>query len=235
MVSALRSDALQMFFNDDFSPAAYVDALHASLTANANPYSPQTLAAVSSKSHDLIAHLDYNVNEVLRELARKMDHLKKLSGTIGALEFSQTSYPELSDSTRLQYYVDALRHAVEMLKANVDSVKRESSPNVLRDGDPVDSLIRMKAVKANILAVRSLLVDVQLKTGLLAPAISDTQFQITMLSLHESLRARLRDEPDAVADIVKQLRSWVPLFQPFTKFGPTFVKHVAKLETELAG
>ena len=58
-----------------------------------------------------------------------------------------------------------------------------------------------------------------------------------MQLLYESLKIRLREggaeDKAEIAESVKELRSWVPMFQPFTKFGPIYVKFVAKMENEL--
>lgn len=240
-------DDIQMFFNEEFSPANYVDALYLSISGTTDRYSPQTLGSINSKTQDLLTHLDYNTNVLLRELEKKMEQLKKLSSPIGVSEYvaaeenAGTANPHTS---RLQYYVDSLKNAVETLSSDVETVRQEQAHRNIEEmvdsipGDPIESLIQLKEVKTSILNVYHVIQNARKKVGGHAErAISDEEFQTALLLLYEGLRGRSREaneeERAEITGTVKELRSWVPIFQPFTRFGPVFVKFVVKMENEL--
>lgn len=236
-----------MFFNEEFSPANYVDALYLSISGTTDRYSPQTLGSINSKTQDLLTHLDYNTNVLLRELEKKMEQLKKLSSPIGVSEYvavEENAGTANPDTSRLQYYVDSLKNAVETLGSDVETVRKELAHRNIEEtvdstpGDPIESLIQLKEVKTSILNVYHVIQNARKKVGGHAErAISDEEFQTALLLLYEGLRGRLREaneeERTEITETVKELRSWVPIFQPFTRFGPVFVKFVVKMENEL--
>ncbi|GEQ70680.1 hypothetical protein JCM33374_g4359 [Metschnikowia sp. JCM 33374] len=248
MTDVFKDDTIAMFFNEDFSPENYVDALYSSLSGPTDRYSPQTLSKINTSTQDLLTHLDYNTNVLLHELEKKMDQLKKSSSTIGVSEYvsaEENTGAVNADTSRLQYYVDSLKNAVETLSSDVETVRREAATSIITEqhsdpanGDPIGSLISLKEVKASILKVYHVIQNARRKVGGSAEvAVSDEEFSAALSSLHESLRNRLRegtnDDRVEVTETVKELRSWVPMFQPFTRFGPVFVKFVVKLENEL--
>ncbi|OBA19871.1 hypothetical protein METBIDRAFT_44893 [Metschnikowia bicuspidata var. bicuspidata NRRL YB-4993] len=247
MTEASTDDTLQMFFNEEFSPASYVDALYLLISGHTDRYSTQKLGTINTKTQELLTHLDYNTSELLHELEKKMELLKKLLSPIGVSEYvlaEESLGTAGSDTSRLQYYVASLKNAVETLSADVAAVKHEAGKPAIDESleaghaDPVDALILLKQVKARILAVYHVIQNAQRTVSKPTESvILDDEFLATLLLLHESLRSRLREGGDEeraeVSDTVRELRSWVPMFQPFTRFGPPFVKFVVKMENEL--
>lgn len=221
----VQQDVLSMFFQDNFSPENYVNALHASLIGlEKDPYSSSKLAHISNKSQDLITHLEYNTNEILRELADKTQQLRKASSTMGHTDAT----PDANDHSRLQYYVDALRNSVDTLQGDVALV-RSALPT--QDNRHVHSLIALKTVKANILSVCDCLQKACQMVG--GDSISDRQFAEALQSLHESLKVRARELEEARADVMSQIsefKAWVPMFQPFSRFGPAYSKFIMRLD-----
>lgn len=233
MSHVLQEEALAMFFDDEFSPAGYVDALFLSLVGAQDAYTPKNLAKLSDKALDLITHLDYNTNEISRELARKIEQLKKLSGAVLSGDYDLSS-------TRLQYYIDLLKNSVESLQSDVDTARRLLSTQKLgTDGNPVEVLILLKQVRANIARVLNVLLNARKMVGATGELpVSVDDFQASLNALGETLRTRLREGDDEeraeLAETVKELRSWVPLFQPFSRFGPIYMKFVVRLEDSQA-
>lgn len=232
MSRVLQDEALAMFFDEDFNAAAYVDALFLSISGSADRYSPHNLAQVSDKTLDLIMHLDYNTNEISRELARKIDQLKKLSGAVVGGDYD-------SDATRLQYYIDLLKNSVDLLQGDVDSARTLLVPDKLASESPIELLILLKTVKENIARVSAVLLKASKTVGATGElAVSVDDFQAALGSLLETLKTRLRDSDSEdkaeLAESVREMRTWVPMFQPFTRFGPVYLKFVARLEAELS-
>ncbi|QBM87129.1 hypothetical protein METSCH_B03280 [Metschnikowia aff. pulcherrima] len=246
MTDVSNDETILMFFNDDFNPTSFVDALFLSIAGPTDRYSPQSLSETNAKTQNLLTHLDYNTNVLLRQLEAKMEQLKALHSPIGLSEYvllEESSGSTDADISRLQYYVDSLKNAVETLSMDVDKVRREAVQPIpdaqeVGHGDPIESLISLKEAKSSILKVYHVIQNAQRKvSGGANLAVSDEEFQSALQLLYESLKIRLREggaeDKAEIAESVKELRSWVPMFQPFTKFGPIYVKFVAKMENEL--
>ncbi|KAM9932568.1 hypothetical protein OXX80_007806 [Metschnikowia pulcherrima] len=246
MTDVSNDETISMFFNDDFNPTSFVDALFSSIAGPTDRYSPQSLSETNTKTQNLLTHLDYNTNVLLRQLEAKMEQLKASHSPIGLSEYvslEESSGSTNADISRLQYYVDSLKNAVETLSMDVDKVRREAVQPIpdaqeVGHGDPIESLISLKEAKSSILKVYHVIQNAQRKvSGGANLAVSDEEFQNALQSLYESLKIRLREggaeDKAEIAESVKELRSWVPMFQPFTKFGHIYVKFVVKMENEL--
>lgn len=234
MVSALENETLAMFFDSDFSSVTYVDALFQSITGSSDKYSKANLAKLSTRLLDLMTHLDYHTNEISKQLAQKINELKKLSMSVvpGGLDDNKT----VDGTTRLRYYIDSLKNSVDSLQSDIDQAKSQLDPQrLLQEADPVKTLIQLKEVKVNIGKVLLVLQNVRKVVG-----GADTQsvglenFQDTLDALHETLKRQFEDGSEAdkkeLSETVEQMKAWAPLFQQFTHFGPVYHKFTSKLD-----
>lgn len=245
MTNLQRDEALRMFFDEDFSPVNYVDAVHESLAGHNERYSASTLSTINAKTQDLVAHLDYNTNEILRELTTKVKELQRVSNPVGSLELTLAEVkPSNTGTNRLHYYVDALRNSVETLKGEVDLVREKMGTDPAAEngprgpGDPIDTLIQLKTVRINILRVCDVLQRAGDLIGSSAQAAVPVEnFESTLMLLQKSLKAKHRDgskeEADSVMDTVEELSSYSALFQPFTQFGPIYSLFLTRLKNDL--
>lgn len=159
-----------MFFDEDFEPSNYVDALFnsvitsnsstqtihsSSLATSSQIYSEKNLHSLQNKCSTLISHLDYYTNELSSQLSEKLDVLKDTSSIVSA---------NSDDSiTRLQYYIISMNNAVTSLQQEVEmaSSKRSTHIEPTTPGDnadsssdsPVDNLTNLRDVKGKLLDV----------------------------------------------------------------------------------
>lgn len=229
-MSVFQDKALAMFFDEQFSPTDYVDALMENLADPAEKYLPQSLARMATRVLDLLSHLDYTTGEISKELADNMQRLEKLAQPIGAAD----------DTLRIDYYLDSLRNSVETLESEVQSVKQELRTQTAKDtlpaGEeaakgPVQTLITLKEVRANILQVLQVLQGVRaLFPDVDAQAITVESFLAALTALQETLKTQAREGVlDELRKTVEELKTWSQLFVPFVQFGPVYAKFVGKL------
>lgn len=238
MASALENESLNMFFDEDFSAASYVDALFQSITGSSDTYSRANLAKLSTRLLDLMTHLDYHTSEISKEIADKILHLKKLSVSVvsGAGIDGDSNTDE---TTRLRYYIDSLRNSVEALQGDVERARKQLDPQIiLPEADPVEVLIQLKNVRVNIGKVLQVLQNARkMVGGTENQSIGVDDFREALNMLHEALRTQFKDGTDSdkkeLTYTVAELKSWSPMFQQFTQFGPVYVKFIIKLEAEL--
>lgn len=238
MVSALENESLAMFFDEEFSASSYVDALFLSISGSSDKYSRANLSKLSNRLLDLMTHLDYHTNEIAKELAENISTLKKLSvSVVSGVGLDAES--SLDDTTRLKYYIDSLRNSVENLQNEIEQARARLEPqNQAADADPVEVLIHLKVVRVNIGKVLQVLQNARKLVGRTEnQSVGVEDFQEALNLLHETIKGQLKDGTDAdkeeLTQTIKDMKSWTPMFQQFTQFGPIFVKFIVKLEGEL--
>lgn len=237
-MTLLQDEALAMFFDDDFSPSNYVDALFQSIIGETTPenrYSKQNLSRLSNKLLDLTTHLDYHTNELSKELASKIDTLRKLSASVVAMDYEQNGSDETS---RLQYYISSLKNSVDTLQGDVAAARQQLvSQKHVAESDPVETLIQLKIVRENILKVLSILQNARKMVAGGSETVNVDEFLNTLNFLFETLKTRLKESENdgetlELQATIQEMRSWAPMFQPFTNFGAVYLKFVTRLEGE---
>lgn len=231
----VHNDPLAMFFDEKFNPTSYVDALFLSIAGSEDKFSKQLLTRLSSTLLDVITHLDYQTNEISRDLEAKFEALKSLSLNLAPV--LETEPVEVSnDNTRLQYYVSALHNTVdtlqeELIEAN-EQLKKDSGGQLAA----VESLILLKRVKQNIQQVLKVLQSARDMLGHDPSLVTIDQFQHLLNLLFDSLKNQLRSksekEIEATLTSIKQLRELSTVFQQFSAFGPAYNRFIARLDTE---
>ncbi|QRG38381.1 hypothetical protein FDK38_002788 [Candidozyma auris] len=229
-----QDDSLAMFFDKDFEPVSYVDALFQSISGSDSKFSKSSLARLSSTSSDVITHLDYHTNEISRDSASKLESLKNLSSSIGPSMESDTE-PN-NDNTRLQYYVSALHNTVDSLEDELSQAQKSLQKNESGQSVAVESLILLKRVKHNIQKVLKVLQSARDTLGHDPSQITIDQFQHSLNLLYDSLRSQLRsqsrEELEASKRSIKALRELSTVFHQFTAFGPAYSRFIARLDAE---
>ena len=221
-MSSVRHDkALAMFFDKDFSPTEYVDALMLTLADPTDKYLGASLARISGRLLDLLSHLDYSTGEISKELANNMAQLQKLAQPVAGAD----------ESTRLEYYFNSLRNSVQTREAEVKSV-------LSQDTDPVQTLILLNTVHSNIGRVLLVLQNLRrLFPGVDVLAIGVDEFLSALNVLHDTIRAQARegdeDERAELEKTVAEMKSWTPMFLQFSQFGPLYSRFILRTEAEL--
>lgn len=230
-MSVFQDKALAMFFDEQFSSTDYVDALMENLADPTDKYLPESLTRMSGRVLDLLSHLDYSTGEISKELADNMARLEKLAQPVGSAE----------NTSRIDYYLNSLRNAVETLESEVQNVKLQLRTQNGHDQahaaeeaatNPVTTLIALKEVRANISQVLQVLQSLRaLFPGVDAQSITVDEFLAALGDLHQTLKAQAREGGlEETRRTVEELVAWAPLFLPFLQFGPVYAKFAARLE-----
>ncbi|ODV93349.1 hypothetical protein PACTADRAFT_18842 [Pachysolen tannophilus NRRL Y-2460] len=179
------SEALSMFFDEDFSPHAYLDALFTS-TLSAGPNTPRlsktkltsvnSLQSLQSKCSNLLAHLDYYTNELTKDLEAKIRYLHSSSSII-SYSYDNNNYNNNSNNnsnsndengidkdlyvnngtTRLENYIDNLSNAIHTLYDDVNMVNSQISElEYNRDESNSDRAILIKLSKLKKIKIKML-------------------------------------------------------------------------------
>lgn len=227
-----------MFFDPSFDPVEFVDALFLSVTKTGDKYSPANVKKASSITQELITRLDYNTTEIVTELAGKLEQLRKLAGSIKVADLTKEplNIETSVGGKRLDYFADVLRHSVETLSEEVEEAQSHMAPKLA--SGPLETLSKLKLADDNLLKTNSLLLNVRRTIGNLDKgSITLEQFQDQLAALQETIRTRIREgtseDRDELSKTIQEMKTWIPLFQPFAHFGPVFAKFIARLESEL--
>lgn len=231
-----QEDPLAMFFDDSFNPTSYVDALFQSITGSENKYSKQLLVRLSSTLLNVITHLDYQTNDISRDLAAKFEALKTLS--LNLTHGSEVDAEGSNENTRLQYYISALQNVVDKLQQETLEANQQLNKEIGgQQPVAVESLVLLNRVKLNIKHVLKILQSVRDMLGHDPSQITIDQFQHLLNLLHDSLKVQLRSKSEKEAKIasntVKQLKELSHIFSHFTTFGPSYARFITKLDSEL--
>lgn len=156
-----ESDALSMFFNDDFVPHAYLDALFDNTLSGASRRQPgvrsrldsiENLQVLQSQCSGLLAHLDYYSKELTNDLE---DRILKLHASSTVISFDDGAQDDEGSTTRLDFYVENLINCINSLQDdiklyNVQILRLESSEE---DKQVLTTLTSLKLAKSRILQV----------------------------------------------------------------------------------
>ncbi|KAH3681099.1 hypothetical protein WICPIJ_007931 [Wickerhamomyces pijperi] len=158
---------LTMFFDDEFVPHAYLDALYSgsvskskpqptgNTSASSNQYlSSKDIKELRQRSSVLLSHLDYYTKELTTDLEGKIQKLYNSNSIISySYDHSNKSNDKLKPTTRLEYYVNSLSISLSSLRDSIQSI----SEKIEQSGDSKDSistkLINLNQSKDNLLKV----------------------------------------------------------------------------------
>lgn len=121
------NDVLTMFFDENFVPHDFVDALFTSSLAqptldNSDEFaSPRAIQGLQGKFSSLLTHLDYYTNELTRQFEDKMKNLENSSSIISQSDGDDTS----KGITRLEYYVGNLSSSLNSISRDLKHANEE--------------------------------------------------------------------------------------------------------------
>ncbi|ODQ79120.1 hypothetical protein BABINDRAFT_19533, partial [Babjeviella inositovora NRRL Y-12698] len=152
-------EALLMFFEEDFVPHAYLDALfQASLDESPGAAAtPAGLKMLQAKSTALIAHLEFYSNELNRDLETQISGLTTSASSVISYN---TQANDLVGTTRLEYYLETMANAVYTLGDNMAEVARTiaalgDASHSAADTDVLRQITQLQTAKANMLCVQN--------------------------------------------------------------------------------
>ncbi|QPG74188.1 hypothetical protein FOA43_001512 [Brettanomyces nanus] len=203
--SVSENDVLSMFFDDDFLPHDYLDALFSSSLTLSKPTlrnksiefaNARSLHVLQSRCSSLLTHFDYYTNELTRQFETKMSDLKNSSSIISYRSETRSAKDEISGQThdnddslvgitRLEYYVSnlssALNSTVRDLAETNGKVLKFAEDNRFKKAEAsVQDLQRMMKVKSRINQVIEVFDTIR---SLVASSISEEAGDSSLLEL----------------------------------------------------
>lgn len=194
-----NEETIAMFFDGDFNPSSYVDQLFTSIVGDcSNPQTYNNLSGLSNDITSLITHLDYYTQELLSN-----DQLEMLQRLVAVLN---------DDTTRLQYYTNIFNNSILTLNQDLNTVNEKLTNN---ESEPINKLIKLKAVKQNLLQVLEIFELIFLNLNQKS-SISPQEFETMLSNIKQT-------------DKFKQLPQ---IFDHLSKFNPIYRKWWNNLNPE---
>lgn len=225
--------SLEMFFDEQFDPASFVDALYSLVLANQAPYLDTGLHQLQSKSNGLISHLDYYTGELSKQLSTKVAALRDSELIILQVEGD--------DITRLEYYLKSMDNAISSLQAELEAEVRTSTQSETiktDDSDPIDLLVKLKIVGERMQQTLDIFGRLDPITKDMSGPITLEMFNNKLESLVEKLVQEIQvanssniETKEALAKEIDLFVGILPLFQG-TSFHALFKKCATRLNSE---
>ncbi|KAL7666147.1 Uncharacterized protein ABC855_g1741 [[Candida] zeylanoides] len=235
---------LAMFFDEDFEPSAYVDALFSSvlspdapppLVYSAHSYTDKSLAHLQTKCSALVSHLDFYTNELSTQLSDKLDDLRDTSSVVSTLAAAYDPDAGDGEITRLQYYLKSVTNAVQSLHQEVERAAATTAQEQSSASDPIDKLIQLGDVKQRlqeVLHVFERVAAICQQSAMLAPGaaaadqVTIARFSQSMDTLRQTIQQGLsQGDTQRMSTEIDELGSILPLFHstPFHAVYKAFV------------
>lgn len=235
---------LAMFFDEDFEPSAYVDALFLSvllpdapppLVYSAHSYTDKSLAHLQTKCSALVSHLDFYTNELSTQLSDKLDDLRDTSSVVSTLAAAYDPDAGDGEITRLQYYLKLVTNAVQSLHQEVERAAATTAQEQSSASDPIDKLIQLGDVKQRlqeVLHVFERVAAICQQLAMLAPGaaaadqVTIARFSQSMDTLRQTIQQGLsQGDTQRMLTEIDELGSILPLFHstPFHAVYKAFV------------
>lgn len=197
------SDAMAIFFNDDFNPSNYIDALFKN-----HDYSKDSLNKLVNVSNNLIIQLNFLVNQLNAQINNQLSRLKRI-----------TSENTLNNSTRLDYYLKLLNNAII-------SLDNELTIPEFNELVIINKLISFKSVKQRMLVTLNLLKFIKQNFG----DLSINTFEADLLKLFKLILA-LENTSDRYENLVN-LINYNDVFKNLNHFNSIYKKNLTKFINE---
>ncbi|SCU82416.1 LADA_0C05116g1_1 [Lachancea dasiensis] len=144
-------EILEMFFDEQFMPLAYLDLL-------LSPDGP--LGETHSMSSSLLSRLDLYTDRLTSQLESTVHNLRKPTELL-----SYTGvHTDLGDTTKLQYYLDTLSNSVKDLKGDIETVNVQLSNLKVENAESIrttEALHDLNLVKSRLLQVSKCFEDLR--------------------------------------------------------------------------
>ena len=244
--SAEKDEILEIFFDENFVPQAYVDIL-LSTTRSQNKHQLQ------HTSSSLLARLDFYTRHLTSELEQTIWSLEKLSerlpGTWDVTANGEEPTPESKDqylnsqiagASKLEYYLDTLGGAVRTVESDIEKINKQLvtlDEEYKDDTDVIEKSKKLELVRSRLNNVLNIFKQLQSILGISHTNGSKSKDQIKSVSLdsftvslktleetiteqfEESIKKESTKERNSVLlEKVEQFVRLTQLFQGLTQF-----------------
>ncbi|CAD1785387.1 similar to Saccharomyces cerevisiae YGL005C COG7 Component of the conserved oligomeric Golgi complex (Cog1p through Cog8p) [Maudiozyma barnettii] len=252
ITSTEKDEILEIFFDENFVPQAYVDILLSTTRA-------QNKHQLQHTSSSLLARLDFYTKHLTSELEKTIWNLEKLSERLPGTWDSNTNRDEQSSSnedqymssqisgaSKLEYYLDTLGGAVRSVETDVERINKELATldgKFKDDTDVIEKSKKLELIRNRLNNVLNIFVQLRSILGISQSSDSNSKETIKNVSLEnftlalhtleetitESFAESLKNESakerniDLIAKVDQFIRL-TQLFQGFTQFHEIYAK-----------
>ncbi|CDR42777.1 CYFA0S10e02146g1_1 [Cyberlindnera fabianii] len=156
----MSEELLNMFFDDEFVPHAYLDALFSAIPGATSDGSqsltnPKNIELMQQRSATLLSHLDFYTSELTNNLETQLTKLRA-SNSVVSYSYESSNEKKLKPTTRLEYYIDSLSISVQSLNDTVANVTSKVS-SLETDSQTTQNLLELTKAKQNLIHVQQAL------------------------------------------------------------------------------
>lgn len=156
----MAEELLNMFFDDEFVPHAYLDALFSAIPGATSDGSqsltnPKNIELMQQRSATLLSHLDFYTSELTNNLETQLTKLRA-SNSVVSYSYESSNEKKLKPTTRLEYYIDSLSISVQSLNDTVANVTSKVS-SLETDSQTTQNLLELTKAKQNLIHVQQAL------------------------------------------------------------------------------
>lgn len=160
----MSEELLNMFFDDEFVPHAYLDALFSAIPGATSDGSqsltnPKNIELMQQRSATLLSHLDFYTSELTNNLETQLTKLRA-SNSVVSYSYESSNEKKLKPTTRLEYYIDSLSISVQSLNDTVANVTSKVS-SLETDSQTTQNLLELTKAKQNLIHVQQALETVK--------------------------------------------------------------------------
>lgn len=231
-ISGANDPLLDMFFDDDFVPQAYVDILLSS-------FQTSQLEELKTNCSSLLSKMDYYSGHITKELESTIQVLQKPAELI-----IYAANEEQQGTTKLEYYLDTLANSVNLLETDVKAIDKqlEELNSKYEDSNEVtETLSKLTAAKEHLVTVKR---SFDLLKTIMDISIQDDQeklqhislddFKLALLTLQETIIITLKKPQNDATDLLKKIDAFIELktvlkglqkfYIPYTEFAQAIQK-----------
>lgn len=201
--NTFQDEAASMFFDEEFNPASYIDALF-----NGLDYSKTNMNKLINISNKLITHLNFLVNQLNSEINGKLQEISKL-----------TTETNLNNSTRLNYYLKLLQNSIMSLNEDLDVPE-------FKELVIINKLVNYKTVKQHMLETLKVLQFIKTNFS----DLNIRNFETNLMKVFNSIMS-LSDIQDKL-DNLNYLVDCSDVFKNLNQFNMIYKKNLPKLTAE---
>lgn len=196
----LQDDSVSMFFDEEFNPASYIDALFAG-----SDYTKSSLNKLINITNKLITHLNFLVNQLNNEINGKLQEISKL-----------TTETNLNNSTRLNYYLKLLQNSIMSLHEELDVPE-------FKELALINKLVNFKTIKLHMLEALKVLQFIKTNFS----DLNIRNFESNLMKVFNSIMS-LTDLQDKL-DNLSYLVDCSDVFKNMNQFHMIYKKNLPKL------
>ncbi|AET40551.1 Golgi transport complex subunit COG7 Ecym_6166 [Eremothecium cymbalariae DBVPG len=236
-----EDEILEMFFDEQFVPQAYLDILLSSTEIPLND--------MQSISWSLLSRLEYYTRYLTKELENTIKVLKKPAEILSYSKFQSEGN---LGTTKLEYYLDTLANSVKSLESDIVKINSqlvELDTSYEHSAGIVDKLNKLKLTKSRLLTVQD--VFQQLRTimtisvedkDIKLQKVTAEDFKVALDTLKETILVKLTEDSGSDqksvsnnSELMAKIDSFIslkPLLKGFTNFYPVYLEFAKAVQSQ---